>query len=187
MAEQIIDHEQSLFNQLMDGDSDMFTCAHAMHMLCEKYRYTQASLAKRIGVSQSTVGNKIRLLQFLQNERALIREFSLSERHARVLLRILPPRREKLIATAGNLHLTVQQTEDLVEKYAQDSQPFSINRFNEQKESIQHYFSNEQLNADTFLSRTQSASDHLRTLGYKTTCLTESGEGWHRITVTIVE
>lgn len=155
--------------------NDIFTQARAMQALCEQYHYTQSSLAKKLRVSQSCVGNKIRLLKFSAAEQSLIIEKGLTERHARALLRIQPPKREKLIATAGNMRLTVQQTEELVEKYTEDA---ASNPPGEDSR---------QFSASGFLLQTQTAADKLRAIGYKTTCLTESGDGWCRITVTIVE
>lgn len=42
-------------------------------------------------LSQSTVANKLRLLQFSKEEEGLIREARLTERHARALLRVKNP------------------------------------------------------------------------------------------------
>ncbi len=168
---------QSLICHLEKREGNIFEQAIAMQLLCKNFHYTQASLAKRLGISQSCVGNKIRLLQFSAHEQAQILEFGLTERHARVLLRAQPPKREKLIATVGNMHLTVQQTEELVEKYTVTNLP----------PAVQSGCMPAHVNADHFLLQTQNYADKLRSVGYKTTCLTESGEGWCRITVTIVE
>ncbi len=168
--------EQELLSSLEQPAGNMFEQAAAMHTLCSQYRYTQASLAKRLGVSQSCVGNKIRLLQFSSAERMQIVEYGLTERHARIILRIQSPKRSKLITTVGNMHLTVQKTEELVEKYSDM----------EKDVAIPHQYSIP-VNADSYIAQTQAGAERLRNVGYKTTCLTESGEGWCRITVTIVE
>lgn len=169
--------EIELLTSLLQQQGDMFDQARCMKHLCIHYHYTQSSLAKKLGVSQSCVGNKLRLLQFSAQEQSQIREFRLTERHARALLRAKPPQREKLIATAGNMHLTVQQTEELVEKYAESTQHI-INNPAETDNAI---------NSESYLSQVQRGAERLRALGYRTTCLTESGEGWTRISVTIVE
>lgn len=163
-------------SRLSENNIDMFEQARIMQSLCTTNQFTQASLAKRLGVSQSYIGNKIRLLQFSAWEQSKISEFSLSERHARALLRAKAPQREKLIATVGNMHLTVAQTEELVEKYANNETPPI-------SQSPQHV----SFNVEGYVSQTQTGAERLRALGYKTTYLTESGEGWIRITVTIVE
>ena len=164
-------------SRLSENDIDMFEQARIMQSLCTTNQFTQASLAKRLGVSQSYIGNKIRLLQFSLQEQIKISEFSLSERHARALLRAKAPQREKLIATVGNMHLTVAQTEELVEKYA-------AGKISIVTPPAMHPVP---FNADGYVLQMQTGAERLRALGYKTTCLTESGEGWMRITVTIVE
>ena len=165
--------QQELFTQLQDVKADMFIHAEAMHTLCTQYGYTQSKLAKELGVSQSSIGNKMRLLQFSEYERTLIRQHGLAERHARVLLRTKPPKREKLIMTVGTMRMTVQQTEQMVDKY-----------------TVENYHIDTQTaltNLDTFIHQTQASAQRLCALGYKTTCMVESGESWRRITITILE
>ena len=171
----MIENEQDLIRLLSEGHLDIFEQARAMQELCAQHRYTQATLAKALSVSQSYVGNKVRLLQFSEYERSLILNTNLTERHARALLRVSPPKREKLLHTVAQMHLTVQQTEELVEKYAgavisDISAPIT-----------------DLPSVDTFISQTQLGAERLRALGYKTTTLTESGDTWTRITITVVE
>ena len=163
----------SLLEQIRDPEADMFAQAEAMYALCAKHGYTQSSLAEQIGVSQSCIGNKTRLLQFSPVERSAIRQHRLTERHARALLRAKPPKREKLIETAAAMRLTVQQTEELVEKYATTGIVLSTDT--------------QTINADSFITQTQAAAQRLCSLGYRTTCMTETGEHWRRITITIIE
>lgn len=171
-----IKDEIGLFTSLLQQQGDIFDQARCMKELCMRYHYTQSSLARKLGVSQSCVGNKLRLLQFSAREQSQILNLGLTERHARALLRAKSPQREKLIATAGNMHLTVQQTEELVEKYT---------------DHTEHTVSDcvgidSTMNSDSYLTQVQRGAERLRALGYRTTCLTESGEGWTRISVTIV-
>ena len=49
---------------------------------------TQARVAEMMGVSQPYVANKLRLLEYTDEERAKITEYGLSERHARAILRL---------------------------------------------------------------------------------------------------
>ena len=74
------------------------------------------------------------------------------------------------------MHLTVQQTEELVEKYIDG-----------EKSAYSVAIKDVAINAQGFVTQMQGGADRLRALGYKITCLTESGEAWTRITVTIVE
>ena len=169
-------NESCLLKSLTAENTNMFEQARIMQALCASYHYTQASLASKLNVSQSYVGNKLRLLQFSLKEQSAILDFGLTERHARALLRAKPNSRERLISSIGNMRLTVRQTEDFIETYAIEQ---ISERPNAQIQS--------NLTAAEFLLQMQRTADSLRSLGYKTTCLTESGDGWSRITVTVVE
>jgi ParB family chromosome partitioning protein len=169
-------NEQQLMKLLLQRECDMFEQGAAMQTLCQKYGHTQATLARKLGVSQSYIGNKIRLLQFSAHEQELIRKYALTERHARVILRVTPSQRINVITAVGNMHLTVHQTEEFVD------QRMSEHNFDIKCEIIEN-----SLSANAFLQRVQAGAERLRTVGYKTTCLTESGENWQRITVMIVE
>ncbi|MCL1934827.1 MAG: nucleoid occlusion protein [Defluviitaleaceae bacterium] len=82
------------------------------------YKFTQEELATRLGKSQSTIANKIRLLKLSKNVQKILIENGLSERHARALIRL---DNEELQLTALkkiiSLELNVKKTEELVEKY----------------------------------------------------------------------
>lgn len=162
---------------ITDNHADMFAQAEQMQKLCLEYGYTQSKLAKQLSISQSSVGNKIRLLQYSQHERARILFYQLSERHARALLRILPPKRAKLIETAGQMRLTVQQTEELVEKY----------RSGETSESPASNTDRQVTGIDSFADYITAATNKLRNIGYHVSCLTESGDRWQRITIIVRE
>ena len=169
-------NEHRLMELLLQRECDMFEQGAAMHTLCQLYGHTQTTLANKLGVSQSYIGNKIRLLQFSMQEQELIRRYALTERHARVILRVTPSQRINVITAVGNMLLTVHQTEEFVDQ-----------RMSEHNFDIKYEMIENSLSANTFLQRVQAGADRLRTVGYKTTCLTESGENWQRITVMIVE
>lgn len=169
-------NEQRLMERLLQRECGMFEQGAVMQTLCQKHGYTQAILARKLCVSQSYIGNKIRLLQFSTQEQELIRKYALTERHARVILRVTPSQRINVITAVGNMHLTVHQTEEFVD------QRMSEHNFDIKCEIVEN-----SLSANAFLQRVQAGAERLRTVGYKTTCLTESGENWQRITVMIVE
>lgn len=169
-------NEQMLMERLLQRECDMFEQGAVMQTLCQKHGYTQAILARKLCVSQSYIGNKIRLLQFSTQEQELIRKYALTERHARVILRVTPSQKINVITAVGNMHLTVHQTEEFVD------QRMSEHNFDIKCEIVEN-----SLSANAFLQRVQAGAERLRTVGYKTTCLTESGENWQRITVMIVE
>lgn len=80
--------ELTLAENLLREDLDLFEEASALDRLCRTFRYTQAELAERVGLSQSAVAGKLRLLRLGAEERLIITEHHLSQRHARALLRV---------------------------------------------------------------------------------------------------
>jgi ParB family transcriptional regulator, chromosome partitioning protein len=60
--------------------------AVAYQRLMEIHQLTQESLAQRLGKSQSTIANKIRLLQLCEPVKKALMERKITERHARALL-----------------------------------------------------------------------------------------------------
>ncbi len=83
--------EMSLVENLMREDLDLFEEAAALDRLLKSFHYTQSELAERLGQSQSGIANKIRLLRLSREERVIITENGLSQRHARALLRVGDP------------------------------------------------------------------------------------------------
>ena len=77
-----------LIENIQRSDLTFFEQAQAFSRLIERFDLTQESLALRLGMSQSAVANKLRLLRFDEDERRMIAEAGLSERHARALLRL---------------------------------------------------------------------------------------------------
>lgn len=91
--------------------------AVAYRELLEKCFITQDELAKRLGKSQGAIANKIRLLKLPQSVREIVRDFNLTERHARALLR-LSSESEQLYAARriADLNLGVKQADELVDR-----------------------------------------------------------------------
>ena len=67
---------------------DMFDEARAMVATLKLCGITQDELAERLGVSQSYVANKLRLLKLPEDVLEKLRLYGLSERHGRALLRL---------------------------------------------------------------------------------------------------
>ncbi|MGB4503747.1 MAG: ParB/RepB/Spo0J family partition protein [Syntrophaceticus sp.] len=62
--------------------------AEGFQNLIEHFHLTQSEVAQKMGLSQSTIANKIRLLKLDQKVREKIYQLKLSERHARALLEL---------------------------------------------------------------------------------------------------
>ena len=101
---------------LQRQDLDMFEEANALVNLLREWHITQEEAAKRLGISQSYLANKLRLLKLSSQEQSQILEYKLTERHARALVRVDDmAARQKLLQTVGERRLNVSQTEELVE------------------------------------------------------------------------
>ncbi len=107
----------AVVENLQREDLGFFEEAECLRQLIAEFGLTQEELSGRIGKSQSYVANKLRLLKLGAEERKLIQSGGLSERHARALLKLDDPeQRYTVIMKAAGERLSVQQTENLVEK-----------------------------------------------------------------------
>ena len=106
----------TLIENLQRQDMNCFETAEGIRHLIESYELTQCEAAHRLGLSQSAVANKLRLLRLPEDERQALIAGGFGERHARALLR-LPDRtrRWQVMDKMQADKLTVAQTERLVE------------------------------------------------------------------------
>ena len=105
----------ALLENLQRADLGIFEEARGIARLIRRYGLTQEQAALRLGKSQSTVANKLRLHRLTEEEQEWIVKAGLSERHARALLRMddESTRREALSRVVTD-SLNVKQTEHLV-------------------------------------------------------------------------
>ena len=95
---------------------NMFEEARAVYGILRISGTTQEEAAKKLGVSQSYIANKLRLLKFSQPMQDLIVDSLLTERHARALLRLGDEGMIRgAIARIVDGHLSVAETEELVD------------------------------------------------------------------------
>ncbi|SDD86943.1 chromosome partitioning protein, ParB family [Paenibacillus sp. UNCCL117] len=86
--------------------------AIAYQQLIDLHSLTQESLAQRLGKSQSTIANKIRLLQLSEPVKNALMERKVTERHARALLSLDNEEQQvKLLEEIIAKELNVKQTE----------------------------------------------------------------------------
>ncbi|MEX2461531.1 MAG: nucleoid occlusion protein [Paenibacillaceae bacterium] len=94
--------------------------AVAYQRLMEIHQLTQESLAQRLGKSQSTIANKIRLLQLCEPVKLALMERKITERHARALLSLNTEELQiQVLADILTKDLNVKQTETRVEFFKQ--------------------------------------------------------------------
>lgn len=105
----------ALLENLQRRDLQMFEQANAILNLVREWQITQEEAARRLGMSQSALANKIRLLKLSPEEQAEVVRNKLSERHARALLRVDDIQlRQKILHTVIAKKLNVAQTEELI-------------------------------------------------------------------------
>lgn len=87
----VSDNDSALFaiiENIQRDNLNYFEEAESISRLVNDYSMTQEEISKRLGKSQSYLSNKLRLLRLSDELRSVILENSLSERHARALLRL---------------------------------------------------------------------------------------------------
>ena len=85
---------------------------------------TQEELAKEIGVSQSTIANKLRLLSLAEPVKQALSENKISERHARALLKLSSlDKQEEMLNKVINERLTVKDLDDEISKLTSPISP----------------------------------------------------------------
>ena len=106
----------ALVENLQRRDLDFWEEALALERLISVYHISQEEAARRIGKSQSSVANKLRLLKLPPDVLELLRSHGCTERHARALLSLDTPILQRRAAEAIVADdLNVAQTEHLVQ------------------------------------------------------------------------
>lgn len=107
----------ALIENLQRRDLDYMEEAAAIARHIRRYGLSQQQAAEKLGKSQPTIANKLRLLRLSAPVIDCLRQYGLTERHARTLLRLTDP--EQQLAAArhiGKRGLNVAQTEQYIDR-----------------------------------------------------------------------
>jgi ParB family chromosome partitioning protein len=109
--------EVALVENLQREDLGFMDEAEGYRLLIDEFGITQEELARRVGKSQSTIANKLRLLRLPDNVRQNISQEIITERHVRALLKLKNDKQQiEVLNEIYEKKLNVRETEDLIEK-----------------------------------------------------------------------
>ena len=107
----------AIIENLQREDLSYMEEAEGYNNLINEHGFTQEELAKKIGKSQSTIANKIRLLKLPPLVKKILADNNLTERHARALLKLHDEQLQlKVLKRVCEKGLNVKKTEELIEK-----------------------------------------------------------------------
>ena len=113
----------ALIENLQRCDLHYMEEAAAIARLISTFQMSQEEAAKRLGRSQSAVANKLRLLRLSPRCVELLREYGLTERHARTLLRLEDEEAQlSALRHIGEKGLNVAASEEYIEELLQKKQ-----------------------------------------------------------------
>jgi ParB family chromosome partitioning protein len=106
----------ALVENLQRADLNYFEEAEGYRRLIDDFRMTQEEVATRVGKSQSTIANKLRILRIDPKVRENIMVELLTERHVRALLKLRDSAQQLMVLKEiYEQDMNVRQTEILIE------------------------------------------------------------------------
>lgn len=112
----------ALIENLQREELTVIEEAVAYAKLIEIHELTQEALAQRLGKSQSTIANKLRLLKLPKAVQQAVMDKKITERHARALIAVKDPEiQEKILDEIIEKQLNVKQTEEKIAKLSEQT------------------------------------------------------------------
>ncbi len=119
----------SLLENLHREDLSFFEIAQSYENLIRNKGITENEAAFKTGRTKMNILNKMRLLKLSPFVKKLVREYNLSENHARALLRISDEKKQLEAARSICLnHLNLRQTYDLIDSMLENEETPDIHR-----------------------------------------------------------
>ena len=104
-----------LLENIQRSQLDPFDTARGIREVIRLWGCTQAEAARRLGLSQPALANKLRLLTLTDEQQKICTDGHLTERHARAALRLPESRRTAALEKMARDKLSVRQADKLVE------------------------------------------------------------------------
>lgn len=170
----------ALIENIQRDDLHYFEEALGYNSLLRSYDWTQEELSMMIGKSQSTIANKIRLLNLSENVQTKLLEYKLSERHARALL-VLKEEKQTLLAIEyiNKNNLSVKQTENYLENLISSAK--HIKKIKTPKPLVKSFIKDIRL----FTNTIKQAVDSVNNAGLNATYNVREAEDHYTITIDI--
>lgn len=116
--------EIALIENLQRADLHFLEEAEGYEKLMTQFNLTQEAMAQRVGKKQSTIANKLRLLNLSSEIRNTLKEAQLTERHGRALLKLKnKEQQEQVLKLIIKNSWNVKQTEEYIAKLLADDTP----------------------------------------------------------------
>ena len=112
-----------LLENIQREDLNPFEQAQGLRDVIALWDCTQAEAAKRLGMAQPTLANKLRLLQLTADQRKFVLDNGLTERHARAVLRLPENRRSEALITIAKRRMNARQTDLYIEQVLNAAAP----------------------------------------------------------------
>ncbi len=114
----------TIIENLQRSDLTIFEEAEGINKLLYQCGLSRLEVASQLGIAQSTLSNKLRLLKLSEPERQRITAARLTERHARALLKLPEELRKNALDHILAKGLTVSEAEEYIEEIlCPDSDP----------------------------------------------------------------
>lgn len=170
----------ALIENLQRENLNYFEEAEGYIHLIQDYGITQELVAKKVGKSQSTIANKVRLLKLSSDVRKEIAEHLLTERHARALLKL--PNEDlqlKVIKMVVDRGLNVARTEELIARMMDDI--LDTKESDKKKRKIRRFIKDIRL----FTNTVEKAVDVMKDSGVDVDYKVDKGEEFYEIKIKI--
>ena len=105
-----------VLENLQRSDLTVFEEAAGIRKLMDVFGISQCEIASQLGIAQSTLSNKLRLLRLSESQQNRIVAAGLSERYARALIRLPEEERDSALDIIISKQLTLNETEEYINK-----------------------------------------------------------------------